>query len=387
MNLNARVAPALAFAYPFRIFFLSLALWALLLVPLWLGMLLAQWPLPLALAPLHWHQYEMLFGLLTAGVAGFLLTAVCTWTQSSGLQGGPLLGLWLVWLLGRLALLLGGQLPGWLAILPDLLFLPLVMLDAGRRVVAVRQWRQLPLLAVLVLLWLLQMAFLIQPSVAISAAALIVAIALMGVVGGRITPAFSNNWLRARGEQPAATSPAWLDSTLLVTVVLLIPALLLQRNLALIVLALLAAGLWLLRLGLWRGWRTAAEPLLWILHLSLLWIPLALLLLAGSALGWWPPVAWLHAAGIGAMGSLILGVMSRVALGHTGRPMQLPAGMVAAFVAVQLAALLRLVTALGWLPWQPGVIASAVLWMMAFALFLWRYSALLMSPRPDGKPG
>jgi uncharacterized protein involved in response to NO len=377
----------MAFAYPFRIFFLSLALWALLLVPLWLGLLLAQWPLPLALAPLHWHQYEMLFGLLTAGVAGFLLTAVCAWTQSSGLRGGSLLGLWLVWLLGRLALMWGGQLPGWLAMLPDLLFLPLVMFDAGRRIVAVRQWRQLPLLVVLLMLWLLQVAFLIRPSVLISAAALIVAIALMGVVGGRITPAFSNNWLRARGEAPVAISPGWLDSTLLVTVVLLIPALLLQRELMLIALALLAAALWLLRLALWRGWRMAAEPLLWILHLSLLWIPVALLLLAGSALGWWPPVAWLHAAAIGAMASLILGVMSRVALGHTGRPLRLPPGMVTAFVALQLAALLRLSTAFGWLPWQAGVGASAGFWMLAFALFLWRYSGVLMSPRVDGKAG
>lgn len=391
MTSTRQWRPAQLFAYPFRIFFFSLALWALLLVPLWLAALLVPLQLPMAQTPLHWHQYEMVFGLLNAAIAGFLLTAVGNWTQTTALSGTPLFLLWLVWLAGRLAMLAGGSLPGWLVMLPDLLFLPLLMADAGWRIIGAKQWRQLPVLGVLFALWLSQWGLLLMPSALRAGAALLLALALMGVIGGRITPAFSANWLRAQGRPPVPAlpllPPTWLDTAVLIAVVALIPALLLQPNGALVPLALLAAVLSLLRLGSWRGWRVAGEPLLWVLHLSLLWIPVALLLLAGGVQGWWAPAVWLHAAGIGAMASLILGVMSRVALGHTGRPLQLPGGMVVAFAALQLAAVLRVVTALGAIDWQAGVLVSAALWVAAFALFLWRYTGMLGSPRPDGRPG
>lgn len=375
------------FSYPFRIFFFSVASWALLVVPLWLLQLLAPLQLPLAWPALHWHQYEMLFGLLNAAIAGFLLTAVGNWTNTRSLSGAPLFGLWMVWLAGRLLLLFGDGLPLWLVALPDLLFLPLLMLDAGRRIVAVKQWRQLPVLSVLLLLWILQCAFRTAPAGLFSSAALVVAMALMTIIGGRITPAFSNNWLRVRGEQPVPDSPSWLDIAAPLALVLLLPALLWQLSALAIPLACIAALLSLWRLRMWRGWRVAAEPLLWVLHLSLLWIPLSLLLLAGALAGWWPAVVWQHAAGIGAMTSLIFGVMSRVALGHTGRPLTLPPGICTAFIALQLTALLRVVTAFGLIEWRTGVVVSALLWMLAFALFLWRYTGILTSPRPDGKPG
>ncbi len=387
MNNDGRWHMTHLFAYPFRIFFVSVALWALLLVPLWLAQLLAGHALPLALPALHWHQYEMLFGLLVAAIAGFLLTAVGNWTNTRALAGAPLFGLWLVWLAGRVFLLFGAGLPSWLAVLPDLLFLPLVMLDAGRRIVAVKQWRQLPLLGVLLLLWALQLAFRAAPSALISGAALLIAMALMTVIGGRITPAFSNNWLKAHSREPVPPAPSLLDPLALVSLIALLPFLLLQLTVATIVLALIAAALSLWRLLAWRGWRVAGEPLLWILHLSLLWIPLSLLLLAGSAAGCWPAVVWQHATGIGAMASLILGVMARVALGHTGRPLALPRGMVTAFIALQLAAVLRVLIALGLVEWRLGVIASGALWVAAFALFLWRYAGILGSPRVDGRPG
>lgn len=394
------------FAYPFRIFFLSLSVWAIVLVPLWLVVLLAPFQPPLALPPLHWHQYEMLFGLLNAAIAGFLLTAVCTWTQTHGLHGGRLLALWLVWLAGRLVMLTGDALPpGWAA-LPDLLFLPLVMLDAGTRIWRARQMRQLPVLAVLTLIWLMQLGFHLAPALGwypgtFTNAALLVAMVLMLVIGGRITPAFSGNWLRAQGRAHLGSrSWPWLDRASTGSVLALVALMLLSGIPAvpsdmaaalngppLAALATAAALLCAARLWGWRGWRVAAEPLLWILHLSLWWIPIALLLLAGSALAWWPATVWQHAVGTGAMSGLILGVISRVALGHTGRTLSLPGGMVLAFVAIHIAALARIATAMGALPWRAGLEFSAACWVLAFALFVWRYAAMLSSPRPDGRPG
>lgn len=375
------------FAYPFRIFFLSLSLWALAIVPLWLFILLGPSSLPLSLPPLQWHQHEMLFALLNAAIAGFLLTAVGNWTQTTPLSGRPLFALWLLWLLGRFSLLLGSGLPGGLAMLPDLLFLPCVMLDAGRRIVGVKQWRQLPVLAVLLLLWLAQLDFRLRGDVQAIHAALIFALALMSVIGGRITPSFSNNWLRAQGLSPTPASPAWLDHGVLVTLIALVPAMVWMMPVVIVPLALLGALLSLTRLWLWRGWRVRAEPLLWILHLALAWIPLTLLLLAGSQLLNWPPAVWLHAGGIGAMATLIYGVMTRVALGHTGRPLVLPTGIVAGYILLQLTAAVRAATAFNVIAWQPGVVISATLWIGAFGLFVWRYTGILLSPRPDGRAG
>jgi uncharacterized protein involved in response to NO len=137
---------------------------------------------------------------------------------------------------------------------------------------------------------------------------------------------------------------------------------------------------------LWRGWLVGREPLLWILHVALAWIPVALVLLAAASVGAVTPTAWLHAAGAGAAGALVLGVMSRVALGHTGRPLHLPPGMTLAFAAVLGAGALRVATALAWVPRTSGLLASGVLWVLAYGTFVTRYAPMLAAPRPDGRP-
>ena len=151
--------------------------------------------------------------------------------------------------------------------------------------------------------------------------------------------------------------------------------------------AVAAGVLALARLAGWKGWLVRREPLLWILHLSILWVPAALLLLGGTLLAGWPSGAWSHAAGTGAAACLILGVIARVSLGHTGRPLVLPKGMAAAFVAIHLAALIRVLTAFDLIPWHPGIGSSTLLWLFAFGMFLYRYTGILASPRPDGKTG
>jgi uncharacterized protein involved in response to NO len=376
-------------AYPFRIFFLSAAALAVLVVPAWLALLLGGGGVSLAFAPLHWHQHEMLFGFLHAAIAGFLLTAVCNWTGTERLHGGPLLALWGVWIAARLLMAAGAGAPGWLVHGVDLAFLPLVMLDAGRRIHAARQPRHWIVLAVLGALWALEIAFHVYPAGPYARAALLAAMLLMLVIGGRITPAFSGNWLRLQGRDAGAVRVIpWLErATLAAVALVLVTQLLPTPGPLAAAAAVAAAGASAARLLLWRGWLVRGEPLLWILHVALAWIPLTLLLLAAAELGYAPPSAWVHAAGAGAMGALILGVMARVALGHTGRALRLPRGMTAAFVLVLAAGAIRVGAAAGVLPWREALIAAGAAWTLAFAIFLARYAPILAAPRADGKPG
>lgn len=376
------------FSYPFRIFFLSLALIAIVLVPLWVAIVTGVVQPPLAMPGLFWHQHEMLFGFLSAAIAGFLLTAVCVWTSTERTHGASLLGLWLLWVAGRLLLLMGGGLPDLLVQIVNLAFLPLVMLDAGWRIWHARQRRQLMILVVLGLLWSMQVAFVVTLNTKFISGGLIMAMALSGIIGGRITPAFSTGWLRQQGLDPSMVRVVpRLDLLAFLSMVVVLVVMLVELDAAAGGASIVAAALMLARLLGWRGWLVVRNPLLWILHVSLLWIPVSLALLAGHYLLDWPASAWGHAAGLGVVGSLVLGVVARVALGHTGRPLVLPRGMVTAFVAIQLAALVRVTTAFGGIDWMLGVRMSGALWILAFTLFVVRYAGILMKPRVDGREG
>lgn len=376
------------FSYPFRIFFLSMTVLTLVAIPVWVLEVTGVLQLPLAMPALFWHQHEMLFGFLSAAIAGFLLTAVCVWTQTERTHGLPLALLWGVWLAGRLLLALGGNLPDWMVQGVNLAFLPLVMIDAGWRVWHARQKRQAMIMVVLGLLWLMQIGFVTRLDMSFSYGALIMALALISIIGGRITPAFTAGWLRQRGGNAEAVKMILgLDMAALFSMILLMASLVTGWKTLAAVIAVVAAALMLVRLYNWKGWLARSEPLLWILHLSILWVPVALLLLAGSLVAGWPSNAWSHAAGAGAVGCLILGVIARVSLGHTGRPLKLPKGMVLAFVAIQLAAVIRVLTALSIIPWHPGIGTSTLLWMIAYGLFLVRYAGVLARPRADGREG
>ena len=376
------------FSYPFRIFFLSMTVLAIAAIPLWVMQVNGVISLPLAMPGLFWHQHEMLFGFLSAAIAGFLLTAVCVWTQTERTHGFRLVLLWGVWLAGRVLLATGADLPFWLVQGVNLAFLPLVMVDAGWRIWHARQKRQLMIMVVLGLLWLMQIGFVTRLDMAFSYGALIMAMALISIVGGRITPAFSTGWLRQRGLDSNAvkTIPA-LDMATVFSLILLMASLVTGWQTVTGLLALLSGGLMLVRLAGWKGWLVRQEPLLWILHVSILWVPVSLFLLAGTLFAGWPSNAWSHAAGTGAVACLILGVIARVALGHSGRPLVLPKGMVLAFVAIHLAALIRVLTAFEIIPWHPGIGSSTLLWLFAFGMFLYRYTGILASPRPDGREG
>lgn len=383
-------------AYPFRPFFLLTGLYGGLLVAAWVAFLFAGLPLPLGVNPAQWHAHELLFGMVPAAIAGFLLTAMCNWTGASPLRGGGLLALVLLWTAGRVAMWTSGYLPLWLVAAVDLAFLPALALYAGRVLIRHGNRRNLVLTAMLGVLALSNLAMHlgfggVWPAGArvgeVLAMDLIAVI--MIVIGGRITPAFTANWLRMSGRNPDVVRRSdSMDAWAMRSALLMVPAdLLLGAPWLGAAVALIAAVINGWRLLRWRGWHAAAEPLLWILHVGLAWVVLALFIKAATPVFGLNPSVWLHAMGAGAMGTLILGVMTRVAMGHTGRPLRLPRGGLTIYAAVLLAALVRLGAALNVVDYRLAVSVAAVGWVAAFALFVVLYWPVLSRPRPDGRPG
>lgn len=388
--------PPILLAYPFRPFFVLTGLYGALLIVAWMAVLFAGMPLPLGVSPVQWHGHEMLFGLVPAAIAGFLLTAMATWTGTQALRGGGLALLVGIWLAGRVVMWAAGALPLWLVAAVDLAFLPALAVYAGRVLLAAGNKRNLVLVALLTLLTLANLAMHLSFAglwpvggrVGEVLALDLIAV-IMIVIGGRITPAFTANWLRRQGRDPSVvkTSPS-LDRWAMLSALAMLPADLVLGAPWLGALVALAAALingW--RLWQWRGWHAASEPLLWILHLGVAWVVLALLLKAATPFWGLNPSGWMHAMGAGAAGTLILGVMTRVALGHTGRPLALPSGAVLIYAAVLVAALARLVAAFDLADYRLTLLFSAGGWTVAFLLFLALYWPILSRPRADGQPG
>lgn len=384
-------------AHPFRPFFLATGAYALVVVLAWIGFLFGNWPLPLGWSPLQWHSHEMLYGFVPAAIAGFVLTAMTNWTGAPPLRQGGLMALLLLWLAGRLVFWFAGWLPAGLVAAVDLAFLPVLALYVGTTLVRHKNRRNLVLVAILVLLALgnlgMHLGFMggaTSPLKLGQSLALDLITLMMVVIAGRIIPAFTANWLRQNGGNPEwVIRSAWTGYCALASVALLmILDLTGAPTAATGTVALLAALSNGIRLGQWSGWRAFREPILWILHLAYLWIVVALLIRGMSAFT--PVIAdtlWQHALGVGAMGTLILGVMTRVALGHTGRPLKLPRFGIVIYGAITAAALLRVLAAGQLTDYRIGVTLSALAWILAFALFVVIYWPILSRPRADGRPG
>ncbi len=384
-------------AAPFRPFFMLTSAYAILALLGWLAQLMGWFTPAGVIDPMRWHAHEMIHGIVAAAIAGFLLTAMATWTGHRLLSGAGLKALVVLWLLGRLAMWSSAWLPAALVSLLDLGFLLAVAGYAGRVIWQAGNHRNLMVVGVVGALWLCNLAFHVgwlaeQPELVRQAelAGIALIVMLLVIIGGRITPAFTRNWLRMKGlSNESVRSLPWLEWSGLVLLLMLVglaaagaPAL------ALGAVAGLAGLSQLLRLVLWSGWLTRTDPLMWILHAGYAWIPLGLLLMAWSLLGpGLQDTAWLHSLGVGAMAVMILGVMTRVALGHSGRPLVLPTGAVWIYLLIMGSALVRLLTGLEWLPWASGLGLSALAWICAFALYLLIYWPILTRPRSDGKAG
>jgi uncharacterized protein involved in response to NO len=379
------------FSAGFRPFFLCAALCAALAIPLWLLTFVGAIAIPTTLAPATWHVHEMVFGYGVATVAGFMLTAIPNWTGRMPLQGGPLMLLVVLWLIGRVAVLASARLGGaGVAAVADLSF-PLVFLAVvAREIITGRNRRNLPMVGALTLLRagnaLVHPVALGWSATAALGNRLGIATLLMlvSLVGGRIVPSFTRNWLvkqQAGAREPASFDP--LDSLALALTALALLVWVAAPEARLASAAQLAAGIALAaRLARWRGGRTWREPLVLVLHVGYGWLALGFILLALSPfVPELPPTAALHALTVGGIGTMTLAVMTRASLGHTGRALTAGPGTTAIYALVTLAAVLRLAAPFAGSEYVVLLGCAGAAWSGAFGLFVALYAPALMQPR------
>ncbi|MBE0532149.1 MAG: NnrS family protein [Rhodospirillales bacterium] len=390
-----RPSGGLLFAHGFRPFFLAAGAWAPAALVLWLAVLTGVVVLPSAFDAVTWHAHEMLFGFVFAAVAGFLLTAVPSWTGRPPLNGLPLVLLALLWVAGRVGVAFSAVIgPGAAAVLDLALPVALVVVIA-REIVASRNWRNLPMAVGLTILaaasGLFHAEALGWADTAAAGWRLAIAMVTMmiGLIGGRIIPNFTRNWLSTRGETALPAPFTKFDgAAMAVTLLWAVLWTVWPDHIATTVAALAAGLLHAVRLARWRGWRTGAEPLVWVLHLGYLWVPVGLLLV--GAAGLWPAIpvsAAIHALTAGAMATMILAVMTRATMGHTGRTLTAGPATAILYVMVLAVAPLRIAAPLAPDLYWPLLIASGLLWTGAFVLFLAIYGPMIFRPRVDGKTG
>lgn len=395
---DVRVLPMRPFALfeaGFRVFFLLAPLYAASGILEWLLIYTGAVALPANVAPAVWHAHEMIFGFAAASVAGFFLTAVPNWTGAPFVRGLPLATLAATWLAGRIAMHLGAFLPPPVAAAIDLAFLPALAASVAPALLSRGVGRNTMLLVVLAALWLADAAMQVEfiggsqirargARVAIDILAL-----LITVIGGRIVPAFTTTQLQLWGERRLPQSRAGLDkAAILSMVLLLLSEAILGTGEITASIALVAALVQATRLSLWRGLATWRQPILAVLHLGYAWLVLGLVLKGASGfLDWLPETTALHGLTIGTVGTMMTAVMSRAALGHTGRKLEAHTLTVAAYALISIAALLRIVA-----PAVPELqlhllTCSGIAWSLAFALFLVVYVPILARPRVDHQPG
>lgn len=382
------------FSYGFRPHFLGAGVAAALFVPLWIAAvtgvvgLAPRWPGVL------WHAHELLFGFVGAAIGGFLLTAVPSWTGQRGFAGAPLVGVATLWLLGRAAAFAPEAVPYVLLAGIDLAFLPAVALLIAPPLFRTRN-RNRVLLVVLALLTACNAGFHWAAAHDDFATALRwlhatinLALVLTTVIGGRIVPAFTASGLRERGVELPPSLP-WLERVAIGATVLMVPVdFVLPGSAAAGAMAAVAGVAHLVRAARWQPQRTLGVPLVWVLHLGYLWIPVGLLLkatylLSGAAFA----AFWVHALTAGALSTMILAVMSRASLGHTGRPLVAGRPIAIAYGLLAVAVLLRVFGAAVGIEYRAALVAAAAFWAAAFGVFVVVYGPILIGPRADGRAG
>jgi uncharacterized protein involved in response to NO len=378
--------PALL-SYGFRPFFLFGAIYAGAAVLVWLPIFNGQIALTSVFIPRDWHVHEMLYGFTPAIVTGFLLTAIPNWTGRLPIQGLPLLVLLAAWFAGRVAVALSWWI-GWVATAAiDVAFLVLVAAAAAREIAAGRNWRNLKIVAVVGVLAAGNLGFHLEAhfhgvadySIRIGIGVMIL---LISLVGGRVVPSFTRNWLArqtpGRMPQPFGRFDVATIAVTAATLMLWIAA----PHLSVTGVALIAAGLMqFVRLARWAGERTLRDRLVLILHLGYAFVPLGFVLTGAAALAAIPPTAGIHAWTGGAVGTMMLAVMTRASLGHTGRTLAASAGTQAIYAAVIVGALARICAAMHPEWFGPLLWVAGTAWAAAFLGFGALYGAALCSPR------
>lgn len=386
-RLRDYTGPAIL-SYGFRPFFLLGAAYAGLSILFWIPAYMGHIETFSAFAPVDWHIHEMLFGYLTAIMTGFLLTAIPNWTGRLPVLGLPLLALILIWIAGRFAVFFSASIGWQAAAIIDAAFLAAVAVAAAREILAGKNWRNLKVLIPVAVLFIANICFHIESQTAgISDISrrlgMAAAIVLIMIIGGRIIPSFTRNWLvrEKPGRLPIPFNR--FDGAAIAISAIALAAWCFQPNHTGTAAALALAALFqALRLARWAGHRTFSDPLVLILHIAYAFVPVGLALLSLSIFipETVPLAAAYHALGGGAIGTMTLSVMTRAALGHTGRDLKADTSTCIIYVAVVLGALTRIVAA--FLPAETTLLhVAATSWSGAFLYYALYYGGMLVRPR------
>lgn len=376
----------------FRPFFLLAALHAVGFIPIWLLALSGNYRTGGYLAPWMWHAHEMVFGFATAVIAGFLLTAAGNWTGRETAVGGRLAALAALWMAGRFVFAAAAWLPSSVIATVDLAFLPALAFAVGRVLIATGSRRNYPILAAVSVLWFANLAMHLDAlgvaagwSWRVSRVAVELVVLLVLMIGSRVIPMFTKN---ATGAGTVRNIPALDRATLVAMAALIVVDVAWPGHRAGAIVAGLAAVLAAARSTTWGARHTLRNPLLWILHAAHAWIVVGLALRAlGAFVSALAPAGWVHALTMGGIGCATLGMMARVALGHTGRPLVMPRPMTVAFVALVVATVIRVAGPFWPAHYTASLRAAGTGWTIAFGLYIIYYARILMRPRADGKPG
>lgn len=382
-------AGPILFSHGFRPMFLAAGIWAALALTIWITTLATGHVIPSRMFGADWHMHEMLFGYSTAVIAGFLLTAVPNWTGRMPVVGWPVAGLTGLWVAGRIALLFSDYLPPLIAPLIDVSFLVLLGAIIAREVIAGKNWRNLKVLGVVSVLAIANIIFHIEAARGSAYSGFGIrlgigaALFLIILIGGRVIPSFTRNWMMRNGVTKLPAPVSRFDSIaigfggLALFAWVVTPEFVAVRGLSLI-----AGLLHLIRVARWNGWKTFPEPMVTVLHAAYVFIPIGFLTLAlGDLLpNWSGPLQIPHAWMVGAIGGMTLAMMTRVSLGHSGRPLQSSPAIVAMYLAILVAVIFRMASEM--LPGADYLLyISATGWIGGFAGFVIVYFPIFTQPK------
>ncbi len=375
----------------FRPFFFLGAFYGFIMLFIWTGIYARIFTPPdfLLSDKILWHAHEMLYGYTMAIVAGFLLTAVANWTAHAPVRQLHLFMLCLLWLSGRIVMNFDMGLPSWLVYLLSASFVPVLAVSLSVPLLKSFNKRNFIFLGILSCLSITQITFFIFESRNALYIAVMMIMVMISLIGGRIIPAFSVAALRRRGEEAFQTPQPKLDAAALLSlIVVAICFVIVPDTVFLFIVTMVSAAIHILRIRNYHSLRALSDPMLWILHIGFIWLIIGLILLGLSGLGLLPVYLAIHAFTAGALGSMTIGMMVRVALGHTGRNLIAGKLTTAIFSLMQLAAIMRVFMPII-LPdlYSYWIICSAGLWSLCFALYLFIYTPILASARPDGRAG
>jgi len=377
----------------FRPFFFGGAAWAVVALVLWLAVLSGATALPSALDSLAWHRHEMLFGFVGAVICGFLLTAIPNWTGRLPIAGSPLAALFTLWLAARLALLFSSVSGIATAAVLDVGFYILLACLFAREVVSTSS-RNLPIVGLVFLFGIANALDYAGAAGILSDAGLgyragiTLVVLMISLVGGRIVPSFTRNWLSKQSiKDRLPAQPGRFDfAVIALTAAAMFTWTASPHNRLAGTILTVAAIFQAMRLGRWQGLRAAADPLVLILHVGYAWVPIGLGLLGGSILtAAVPESAAVHALTAGAMATMILAVMTRATLGHTGRELKADRATVFLYLLVTLGAVLRVAAPFGLFDYMGGIELAGLAWVGAFLIFLITYGPMLLRPRVDDR--